>query len=90
VLPNGLSVVVDNNIGTTLGAGTEDEAYVVPARECHLWEDANAPLFIRADQPKAANLGVLLVLYGYFAYTFSRYANAMQKINGTGFIAPVF
>lgn len=90
VLPNGLKVVVDNNISTTLGAGTEDEVYVVPGSECHLWEDPDAPVFIRAEQPQAANLGVLLVVYGYFAYTFGRYANGMQKIGGTGLIAPQF
>jgi HK97 family phage major capsid protein len=90
ILPNGLGVVVDNNIGTTLGGGTEDEVYVVPASECHLWEDANAPTFIRAEQPAAATLGVLLVLYGYFAYSLRRYANGMAKISGSGLAAPVF
>jgi len=94
VLPNGLLVVVDNNVVTvaTAGAqtgGTEDEIYVVPSRECHLWEDSGAPAFIRAEQPSAGKLGVLLVVYGYFAYTFGRYANAMQKISDTGLIAPV-
>ena len=91
VLPCGLEVIVDNNIGTGLGAGTnEDEVYVVPASECHLWEDPNAPLFIRAEQAKAANLGVLLVAYSYFAYTFGRYSNAMQKVSGTGLVTPTF
>ena len=91
VLPCGLEVIVDNNIATNLGAGTnEDELYVVPASECHLWEDPNAPLFIRAEQPAAASLGVLLVAYSYFAYTFGRYANGMQKVNGTGNITPAF
>ena len=90
VLPSGLQVIVDNNVGTTLGAGTEDELYVVPASECHLWEDPNAPLFIRAEQPAAASLGVLLVAYSYFAYTFGRYANGMGKVSGTGMIAPTF
>ena len=90
-LPLGLSVVVDNNIGTTLGAGTEDEIYVVPATECHLWEDLNGePTFIRAEQTNAASLGVLLVAYSYFAYTFARYTGGTQKISGTGLIAPVF
>jgi len=91
VLPCGLEVIVDNNIATNLGAGTnEDEIYVVPASECHLWEDDNAPLFIRAEQPAAASLGVLLVAYSYFAYTFGRYANGMQKVAGTGNITPSF
>lgn len=91
VLPNGMIVVVDNNIGTAYGAGTnEDELYVVPSTECHLWEDDNAPLFIRAEQPHAASLGVLLVAYSYFAYTFGRYTNGMQKVGGTGLVTPTF
>jgi len=91
VLPNGLKVVVDNNIATNLGTGTtEDEIYVVPSNECHLWEDPSAPVFIRAEQPAAASLGVLLVLYGYFAYSFRRYANGMGKVNGTGLTTPTF
>jgi hypothetical protein len=91
ILPNGLVAIVDNNIATNSGAGTnEDEIYVVPADECHLWEDPQAPVFIRAEQPAAASLGVLLVLYGYFAYTFRRYTSAMQKIGGTGLVTPTF
>lgn len=90
VLPNGTPVIVDNNIATGLGAGTnEDEIYLVDRQECHLWEDPSAPMFIRAEQPKAANLGVLLVVYGYFAYTFVRYAQA-RKIAGTGLVTPTF
>jgi hypothetical protein len=90
VLPSGLEVVTDNNIATNLGGGTEDEIYVVPQSECHLWEDPAAPLFIRAEQPAAASLGVLLVAYSYFAYTFARYTNGTSKIAGTGLIAPTF
>lgn len=90
VLPCGLEVIVDNNVATTLGGGTEDELYVVPQTECHLWEDPSAPLFIRAEQPAAASLGVLLVAYSYFAYTFGRYANGMGKVSGTGLAAPTF
>jgi hypothetical protein len=91
VLPNGLAVVVDNNVATNFGTATsEDEIYVVPANECHLWEDPSAPVFIRAEQPAAATLGVLLVMYGYFAYSFRRYANGMQKVGGTGLTTPSF
>jgi HK97 family phage major capsid protein len=88
-LPNGTPVVVDNNIATNVG-GSQDVIYVVPSRECHLWEEPNAPLFIRAEQPQAVNLGVLFVLYGYFAYTFGRYANAIQKVSGSGLTTPTF
>lgn len=91
VLPNGLAVIVDNNVATNLGAGTnEDEIYIVPSSECHLWEDPQAPVFIRAEQAAAASLGVLLVLYGYFAYSFRRFTNGMGKVNGTGLVTPVF
>jgi len=91
ILPNGVKVIVDNNIATNLGAGTnEDEIYVVNASELHLWEDSSAPLFIRAEQPSAASLGVLLVVYGYAAYSFRRYTNGHQKIAGTGLVTPTF
>ncbi|WP_219512759.1 phage major capsid family protein [Nonomuraea ceibae] len=90
VLPNGTPVIVDNNIATNLGAATnEDEIFLADRLECHLWEDASAPMFIRAEQPKAGELGVLLVVYGYFAYTHQRYAHA-RKVTGTGLVAPTF
>jgi HK97 family phage major capsid protein len=91
VLPNGMAVVVDNNISIILGTATsQDEIYVVPSEESYLWEDPNAPQFIRAEQPAAASLGVLLVLYGYFAYSLRRYANSHQRIGGTGLTTPTF
>ena len=43
----------------------------------------------RAEQTKAANLQVLLVVYGYFAYTYARRPHA-QKIAGTGLTTPAF
>lgn len=91
LLPNGTPVVVDNNIATNLGAGTnEDEIYIVNANEVHLWEDPSAPMFIRADQAGATDLKIPLVVYGYFAYTFNRYTGAAQKISGTGLVSPTF
>ena len=89
ILPNGTPVIVDNNISTALGAGTEDEIYFVSQVESHLWEDPEAPVMIRAEQPSAKKLGIDLVVYAYFAYAFTRVTHA-QKINGTGLIAPTF
>lgn len=88
ILPNGAAVVVDNNVATNFGTN-EDEIYVIAQSEAHLWESPSAPVFIRAEQTLAANLQVLLVVYGYFAYTFVRRTHA-QKIAGTGLILPVF
>lgn len=91
ILPSGLVAITDNNIATNKGAGTnEDRIYVVSSRECHLWEDPDAPVFIRAEQAAAASLGILLVLYGYFAYSFRRFTSAVQGISGTGLITPAF
>jgi hypothetical protein len=91
LLPNGLSVIVDANMPVNLGAGTnEDSIVVVPTEESFLWEDPGAPQFIRAEQTAAASLGVLLVLYGYFAYSLRRYANSHAEITGTGLITPAF
>lgn len=68
-----------------------DEIYAVPRNECHLWEDPNAPMFIRAEQPQAASLSVLLAAYAYFGYTFQRYpSGAMGKVGGPGCVTPVF
>lgn len=91
VLPCGVGVIVDANVTTagTADAGTgEDEIYVGSTDEAHLWEDAGAPVFIRAEQPAVASLGVNLVVYGYFAYTFSRYTGAFQKLTGSGLVSP--
>ena len=87
----GVPVILDASIATNLGAGTnEDRIYGITATEAYLWEDSSAPLFIRAEQPAAASLGVLFVVYGYFAYTWARYASAHGKIGGSGLATPTF
>jgi hypothetical protein len=93
ILPNGLRVVVDNNLPTNLGAGTnQDPILVCASQELHVWQDPNAPVLIRAGQPNAASLGVLLVAYSYWAASpgtgLGRYVNNPGIINGTGTIAP--
>jgi hypothetical protein len=87
VLSNGMKVIVDNNIETTVNTN-QDPIYVLASGELHLWEDPNAPMLIRAEQPAAASLGVLLVLYGYYGYTAQRYTNNPGRITGTGLAAP--
>lgn len=91
----GLNVITDNNIPTNLGTGAnQDEVYVVNRRECIVWEDPSAPVMIRAEQTNAASLGVLFVMYTYWAYTFDRYQaggfSAHQKISGAGLVTPAF
>jgi len=88
ILPSGTPVIVDNNISTAFGTN-EDEIYFVSQTESHLWEDANAPTLIRAEQTNAKTLGIDLVIYAYFAFMFNRVPHA-QKISGTGLILPTF
>lgn len=87
----GVPVILDANIETNTGAGTnEDTIWGVTASELHLWEDASAPLFIRAEQTGAGSLTVKFVVYGYSAFTAGRYPGAHGKITGTGFVTPTF
>src|SRR3989442_123092 len=93
-LPNGMLITVDANVSTACLAqattgGTQDQVYAVPALECHLWENPDA-LLIRAEQPAAQSLGILFVVYGYFAYSFQRYSGESVVIAGTGFAPPSF
>jgi HK97 family phage major capsid protein len=86
-----IPVVLDANIPTNLGAGTnQDDILGVTAGELHLWEDPNAPLFITTEQVLANNLQVRFVLYGYSAFTAGRYPAAQGSIDGTGLITPTF
>jgi hypothetical protein len=94
VLPCGLVVVQDANVQTAALAGaqtggTQDVVYVVPQSECLLLESPSRETFIRAEAPAANQLGVMLVCYEYFTYTFQRYATtAFQRVNGTGTVPP--
>jgi len=88
----GLPIITDANVSTAQGSGTnEDTIFIGSLNELHLWEDGNgAPMYLRFDQPKAAELDVLCVVYGYAAYTANRYPNAWAKIGGTGLVTPTF
>jgi hypothetical protein len=87
----GTPVIVDGNMVTNLGAGTNEDVIIgVTAEELHLWEEASAPLYIRAEQTNAASLGELLVVFGYSAFTAGRYPGAHGTIGGTALVTPTF
>ena len=88
----GLPVITDANVATNQGSGTNQDAiYIGDTNELHLWEEGDgAPMYLRFDQPKAAELDVLAVVYGYSAYTAARYQNAWAKITGTALVTPTF
>lgn len=81
---HGVPVVLDANIATTDGAGTdEDYILAVSANELHFW-DEGGPLRIRAEEVLSSTLQVRFVLYGYCAFAAGRYPGAHCKIAGTG------
>ncbi len=89
--PAGTPVVVDANIPTNLGAGTNEDLILgVTAEELHLWMDPGAPLFIEAPQVGAGSLTVKYVVYSFSAFTAGRYPGAHGTIWGTGLVTPRF
>jgi len=87
----GLPIVSDANVGTTYGAGTnQDEIYLVDAREMHLWEQPGSPFSLRFDATTPGSLTIKTVVYGFSAFTAERYAKAASIISGTGLVAPSF
>lgn len=88
----GFPVLTDANVITTNGAGSNEDVIIVGnSQESHLWEMGDgAPMMLRFEQPKAAELDVTMVVYGYSAYTANRYPNAFALVGGTGLVTPTF
>lgn len=88
----GLPVITDANVSTTQGLGAnEDNIYVGNLQELHLWEQGNGdPMMLRFEQPKAAELDITMIVYGYAAYSANRYPKAWALIDGTGLATPTF
>jgi len=88
----GLPVITDANVSTAQGAGTnQDTIYVGNLQELHIWEQGTGePMMLRFEQPKAAELDITMIVYGYTAFTANRYPNAWAQINGTGLVTPTF
>lgn len=84
----GVPVIVDGNIPTTLGGGTEDAIIFLCAPQIPLFE---GPLNMAVETSPGANtLTVRFVAYAYSAFAGNRRAKAIAKITGTGLAAPTF
>lgn len=88
----GLPILTDANVITNNGAGTnEDLIYIGNSQESHLWEQGDgAPLMLRFEDVKSAELEVKMVVFGYSAYTANRYDKAFAIVSGTGLVTPTF
>jgi HK97 family phage major capsid protein len=86
----GLPVIVDGNIPTNLGAGTNQDAIIV-MRTGDTWLMEDQPVKTRVDESiGSASLNVVLQLWNYFAFTTERYSQSIATISGTGLVAPTF
>ena len=85
----GLPVIVDSNVPTNLGAGTnEDRIIFVRATENPLLE---GPLNMAVENSPGANtLTVRFVAYAYSAFASNRRVKAIAIVSGTGLVAPTF
>jgi HK97 family phage major capsid protein len=93
----GLPVITDANIQTTVGTNSEDITYVVRAEDLILWEDGDGmPKQLRFEQTTGGSLTTKLVAYGYAAFTAGRYPSAVGYVGGKdatagqGLVAPTF
>ena len=88
----GLPVITDANVITTNGTGTNEDVIILGnTQEAHLFEQGSGePMMLRFEQPKAAELDVTMIVYGYSAFTANRYPNAFSLIGGTGLVTPTF
>lgn len=87
----GAPVVLDANIPSTGGAGTnEDTVIVVRREECFIWEDPRGPYLMRFDDVGSGTLTVRFRLHNYVAQAHGRRPDAISKITGTGLTAPTF
>ena len=88
----GLPIITDANVITTNGVGNNEDVIIVGnTQEAHLFEQGGGePMMLRFEQPKAAELDVTMIVYGYSAFTANRYPNAFALVGGTGLVTPTF
>jgi HK97 family phage major capsid protein len=87
----GVVVLIDGNVPTNLGAGTNEDAIIIlDSQQAILWEQGDTPMQMRFEETNSGNLSVKIVVFDYSAFTAGRNPAAVSKITGTGLIAPTF
>ena len=85
----GLPVVIDPNIPTALGVGTnQDEVFLIKADDMWLFE--STPKAEAFRETYADSIGVLFRLYSYAGTILNRYNTSIATMNGVGLVAPTF
>jgi HK97 family phage major capsid protein len=86
----GMRVIIDPNIPTTLGAGTnEDVILVYDSTQLYLFEEG-APRTRVFEDVGSQTMTVRLSCYGFYAFMGNRYPAGISLITGTGLVTPTF
>lgn len=86
----GVRVILDPNLPTTQGAGTnEDVILVFDSSQMYLWEEGSPRSRVFEDIG-SGTLTVRLSVWGYFAFMAGRYPSAIAVITGTALVPPTF
>lgn len=86
----GVPVIVDANIPTNEGAGTnQDPILIYSADDLYLFEDETPKLRV-LDEVLSGTLQVRFQVYGYVIPVLGRLPKAISKITGTGLAEPAF
>jgi hypothetical protein len=87
----GLKVVLDANLPTNPGAGTnQDPAIVTLASQNYLWELAEGPVTRLYEEVLSDILAVRIQIWSYYAFTSEIRSKANAEISGTGMVPPAF
>ena len=79
----GIPVLVDANVPTNLGSGTnEDRIIVCYSPDLCLWEQTGSPMQLRFDQTLGGQLTIKMVAFGYSAFTAGKYPAGVSVISG--------
>ena len=85
----GLPVILDPNILTTSGAGTNEDQIYVLRRDDLIFHHGNAPKYEVFEDTLSGTLQVRIRTYGYSAFSPDGRPEGLARITGTGLNATV-
>lgn len=85
----GVPVMLDLNVPTNLGAGTNEDRVVATVMDDHVLFEGDIRTRV-LKEVLSGNLTARLQVYSYVAFTAGRFPAATSVISGTGLVAPTF
>src|SRR5262249_19944505 len=86
---SGIDVILDANIPTANGAGTNEDVILILAREDFILMES--PIFARVNPDVGSGNGLIrFEIFQHSAFLSKRYPKSASVISGTGLVAPTF